>query len=140
MEGFVGAMLEGTVGLMGRALDLRMDSQRASSANIANQDTPYYKAIEVPFEEAMRASLPSSSVLPLTTTHPGHLSSLEAILSPSSGVAVLSPDPPVRLDGNNVNAEKEMARMMENQLMYNATIQLLSQKMQGLGSAIREGR
>ena len=40
-------------------------------------------------------------------------------------------------DGNGVELESEMGRMAENQIMYNATVQLLGKKFEGLKQAIR---
>ena len=43
-------------------------------------------------------------------------------------------------DGNAVELENEMGKMAENQLMFNASVQMLSKKFEGLRSAIREGK
>jgi flagellar basal-body rod protein FlgB len=43
-------------------------------------------------------------------------------------------------DGNAVEMENEMGKMSENQIMFNASVQLLTKKFEGLRTAIREGK
>jgi flagellar basal-body rod protein FlgB len=43
-------------------------------------------------------------------------------------------------DGNAVELENEMGRMAENQVLFNASVQMLNKKFEGLRSAIREGK
>jgi flagellar basal-body rod protein FlgB len=43
-------------------------------------------------------------------------------------------------DGNAVELENEMGRMAENQIMFNASVQLLVKKLEGLKTALREGK
>ena len=127
-----------TIGLLQRALDIRGERHRIISANIANQDTPGYKATEVRFKEALNVSLGAPG-LPLSNTHPAHMTSPEA--SPSSArVPSSKSSASARLDGNNVNAEQEMAKLAENTLMYDATIQMIANKFRALKNAVREGR
>ena len=45
----------------------------------------------------------------------------------------------VRLDGNNVDPQQEMARMAENQLMHELTMRLVKGKINSLANAIKEG-
>lgn len=126
-----------TIGLLAHALDLRSERHRVITANIANQDTPGYKAMELNFKDAL-SSASGSSLLPLQRTDPSHLSSAGGISASSH--AVVSPGASQRLDGNTVNGEQEMAKLAENTLFYTATTQILSGKFRGIRNAIREGR
>ena len=53
---------------------------------------------------------------------------------------ILSASPYPDFDGNTVDLDREMAKIAENQLMYNATLRMLAHKFRGLKSAIAEGR
>lgn len=126
-----------TIGLLAQALDLRSERHRVITANIANQDTPGYKSMEVNFKEALSEATGHSAV-PLTRNHPSHLSPAGGGVLPSH--AVVSPGTSQRLDGNTVHGEEEMAKLAENTLFYTATTQILNSKFRGIRNAIREGR
>ncbi|MCG3115847.1 MAG: flagellar basal body rod protein FlgB [Candidatus Manganitrophus sp.] len=133
----ISSLFSKTIGLLGQALDLRSERHRVITANIANQDTPGYKAMEVNFKEAL-GSASGSLPLSLDRTDAAHLSSGGSV-SASSHAAV-SPGASQRLDGNTVNGEQEMAKLAENTLFYTATTQILNGKFRGIRNAIREGR
>ncbi len=59
---------------------------------------------------------------------------------PAESYVTESQDKTTRLDQNNVNTEQEMVRLAENNLMFNASAQMISGKFLGVKSAIREGR
>ncbi|SRR5579884_95617 len=133
----ISGLFDKTIGLLAQALDLRSEKHRVITANIANQDTPGYKATEVNFKEALQSAFESSPLV-LSQTDPAHLSPVGS----ASGVshATISPQSSQRLDGNTVNAEKEMTKLAENTLYYTATTQIISSKFKAIENAIREGR
>jgi flagellar basal-body rod protein FlgB len=133
----IASLFNKTIGLLAQALDLRSERHRVITANIANQDTPGYKSMEVNFKEALR-SASDSSAIPLQRTNPAHLP--PAALTPPSSHAAVSSRASQRLDGNTVNGEEEMAKLAENTLFYTATTQILNTKFRGIRNAIREGR
>lgn len=126
-----------TIGLLEQALDVRSARHRTISANIANQDTPGYKATEVRFQETLRAASGTEGIA-LEATHPSHIS-IGGSLSPASPVAVLTSGGSARLDGNTVKGEQEMAKLAENNLMYDATVQIIISKFKTLKDAIKGG-
>lgn len=134
-------LFDKTIQLLEKALDLRSDRHRAITANIANQDTPGYRAAELNFKEAMQQASGASASLPPVRTDPRHLPA-----HPAGGSVVPSSPPPSlverpsRLDGNTVVTEREMAKLAENTLMYNAMAQLIAKKFATLKNVIREGR
>ncbi|MEK7286221.1 MAG: flagellar basal body rod protein FlgB [Nitrospirota bacterium] len=145
-------LFDRTTNLLHRALDLRTAKHQSTTSNIANQDTPYYKSKEMNFKKAIRDFIPPPSG-PMTTTNRAHFAlTMKLDLTQSRHIPInghprgaesyveMSQDKTTRWDQNNVNAEKEMAQMAENQLMYTASTQLISGKMTGLKYAIREGR
>lgn len=126
-----------TIGLLAQALDVRSERHRVITANIANQDTPGYQAMEVNFKEALR-SVSGAPLIRLDRTNPSHLSPSGS--APSAAHAAVSSGSAQRLDGNTVNGEQEMAKLAENTLFYEATTQILNTKFRGLRNAIKEGR
>jgi flagellar basal-body rod protein FlgB len=146
-------LFDKTTNLLHRGLDLRTAKHQATTSNIANQDTPFYKAKEMDFKKAIRDFIPPPMDIPMSTTHKAHFAlTMKLSLSAPQHIPVgghprgaesyigESQDKTTRLDQNNVNAEREMAQLAENNLMFNATTQLISGKFAGLKSAIREGR
>ena len=142
-----------TTNLLHRALDLRATKHQAITSNIANQDTPFYKAKEMNVKKAMRDFIPPPVGVPISTTNAAHFSLTMKLVqtdlrhipvggNPRGAESYVeeSEDKTTRLDQNNVNAEQQMAQMAENQLMFNAASQMISGKFTGLKNAIREGR
>jgi len=129
--------------LLEKALDIRSERHRIITANVANQDTPHYKAKELDFKQALQAAAGTSGSLPLTATHPSHLQmTIGSSSGTFGGAAGITTAPPaqhgmVRLDGNTVNAEQEMARLAENTVMYQATVQFISRQFAKLKNAMQ---
>ncbi len=145
-------LFDKTTNLLHRALDLRSAKQQYTASNIANQDTPFYKAKDMNFRKAIRDFIPIPMDQMATTNKSHFRLGMKLDLTDSQHIPINgfprsaetyveeSQDRSTRLDQNNVNAEKEMAQMAENNLMFNATTQLIAGKFSGLKSAIREGR
>lgn len=117
-----------------RALRLRAYRSEVLAGNIANADTPNYKARDFDFQAAYRGALGQSD-LPLTRTHAGHLGSSASAAAPS-WLAYRHPVQP-SIDGNTVELDAEVARYSENALRYQASLTFTSQRIRGLFSAIQ---
>ena len=118
-----------------QALYLRASRSKILSSNIANADTPNYKARDIDFASAYREA--GGGGLPLRTTRAGHQSR-----PAGSGFA---PDVKYRipmqpsLDGNTVEADVEQAQFAENTVRYRATLAFLNSRISGLRFAIKGG-
>ncbi|MCP3677285.1 MAG: flagellar basal body rod protein FlgB [Deltaproteobacteria bacterium] len=120
-----------------RSLELVSLRHNLVASNIANEETPGYKAQEVDFYQEMKKQTGEGG-LQLAVTKKSHLS---AGPSAASGAEVFTPsDSEPSLDGNSVTLEKEMTKVAENTMIYNATITLLNRKFAMLRDAIKEGR
>jgi flagellar basal-body rod protein FlgB len=128
-----------TLEVLARALEAASLRQEAIAQNLANVDTPGYKAIEVSFEDRLRAALARTDALPMRVTHPKHMagSSPDVAARP---VLVRRTGTVSRADGNNVDPEAEMAALAQNQLTYSALTRLVSEKYSLLKYTISEGR
>ena len=124
------------VELMKQVLDLRAAEHRVIQANIANEETPGFRAHELRFTDALTAAHRSPTVT-VQVTNAHHI--------PVPGTAVQSFIRPVAaddlpLDSNSVNIDLEMAKLSNNTMRYNMTAELLARKFRGLLNVIRGGQ
>lgn len=129
---------DGTYELLKKALDASYLRQQAISNNIANINTPDYKADRVVFEQELKKSMSASSVS-LKATHANHIG-LQDAQREAAPRLVKDQSPAMRNDGNNVDIDMEMANLAANQLLYNTLVQQTNQKISTLRHIITEGR
>ncbi len=120
----------GTINGLAQDLDKRVKVTEVLGSNIANVDTPGYKALE--FAEVMEDSMGG---LELKRSNIRHMQ----IGSGSEGLMIHQSQAVARPDGNNVNVDDEMMKLTKNNIRYNIGIQLISKKLSGLKEAIRSG-
>jgi flagellar basal-body rod protein FlgB len=130
----------GTLPLLERAMDLRSLKHNVTVSNIANKDTPDYKAFDLLVEEELKKTMGSGNELGLKRTRRGHFSGRTIGGGAVSVEADKSSQYAVKRDGNTVDIDKEMAKLSENNLMYNALSQIISRKFQGLKEVIQGGK
>jgi len=129
----MGFNLNTAFGIHEHALKLRAERAQVISNNIANADTPGYKARDFDFAAVLRGQ---EAGVALHTTDSKHI---------GSGVlrqADLKFRQPLQasLDGNTVEAHNEKAEFMRNSMMYSATLTFLNARISGLMNAIRGGQ
>jgi flagellar basal-body rod protein FlgB len=108
------------------ALDGLSLRQQAISRNLANIDTPGFKAQTVNFQETLGRMVDKGNVLPLTVTNGSHLTTVTDETGFSS---VLRSGGSSRADGNNVDVDAEMLDMSEAGIQYQAISQAMTQKL-----------
>lgn len=104
--------------------------------NIANVDTPGFKARKLEFDEAMAGFYGAGKNMPLTVTDGRHIQAEDATLNVSS-YARFQNNPSLRNDGNDVNLDYEMSEMSSNSVMYSMYSQITSMEFMKLKSAIQ---
>src|SRR5436190_17117325 len=102
--------------LVENMLDWAAKRQQTISANLANIDTPGYKARDISFSEHLQS-------LALDTTSPAHLDP-----AAQSAMRVYEVGAEAKENGNTVNLDQEMTELTKNGLQYIALIQFLNQK------------
>ncbi|MHB8920420.1 MAG: flagellar basal body rod protein FlgB [Halothiobacillus sp.] len=125
-------------GVHGDALAYRSQRMGILASNIANVDTPNYKARDLSFTDALRAAAGPAGQdamgqsLALKCDQPGQLSS-----GSGGGAQELyrMPDQPA-LDGNTVDLERERVRFTENAVSYQTTLSFLNSRIKGINSAL----
>lgn len=107
------------------------------SANIANADTPGYKAKDLDFSAALQqAQSGIESGFSLATSNERHISpTLSSGLT--SSVKYRNPDQPDTGDGNSVDVQRERSAFLENGLEYQASLEFLNSRISGLLKAIK---
>ncbi len=121
------------------ALVLRSRRSEILAANLANADTPGYKAKDIDFKEALssimgnRAEFKKAS-LKMTTTNQQHINTTENNFS--ADIMYRNPYQP-SLDGNTVDAGIEKTEFSKNSIYYSANLRFLTGKFQSLTKAIK---
>jgi flagellar basal-body rod protein FlgB len=134
--------LDSFLGVHANALKLHERRTELLATNLANADTPGYKARDLDFRSAMAAATgPAASAGQQMTHHtgqgvPGNLNSGE--LGASSTEAFIKYRTPLApsLDGNTVDAQLEQSAFAENAVRYQATLTLLTNQFRSLMTAI----
>jgi flagellar basal-body rod protein FlgB len=116
------------------ALKLRAERHQVLSSNIANADTPNYKARDLDFRSALKSA--ASGGLSLRTTSELHLPARNA--PPGGDLKYRVPTQPA-LDGNTVETDVEQAAFAENAIRYRASLTFLNGSIQTLRYALRGG-
>ena len=122
-----------------QALSLRHERQQVLASNIANADTPGYKARDMDFtsalERAMQTAGGGGEGLALEQTASRHLAG-QAPALPRGDLLYRVPDQP-SLDGNTVDMDRERAQFADNSVRYQAALTFIGRRIQGLKSAMQ---
>ncbi|MBC3808672.1 flagellar basal body rod protein FlgB [Undibacterium seohonense] len=117
------------------ALSVRGQRQQLLASNIANADTPNYKARDIDFGSAMSAALgKTGAARDLSKTAAAHFSQAGTVagLPPAYRKEVQG-----NIDGNTVDMDVERNAFTENALKYEASLTLINMQIKGLLSAIQ---
>lgn len=122
------------------ALSERLQRQHVINSNVANAETPGYRALGYDFEEQLQALSGSEDNIPMKATHAKHyINGMADADGNYSAEVYMRPTESIGQDGNTVDVDQEMAAMAENQLLYKATVELLNKKIGTLKYAISNG-
>jgi flagellar basal-body rod protein FlgB len=114
------------------SLDASTLKQKVIAQNIANVDTPNYKAKQVKFHQEFEKQL---------TAHKTNDKHIDFNSSNGNGISIIdSQDTSYSHNGNNVDIDREMAEMAKNQLYYQAMVQRLNGKFNSIKLVLRGGR
>ena len=118
-----------TIDALATALNFRQMRQEIISSNIANSETPGYKAKRIDFEDALARALNVDGANSLKTNSDRHFDVGGGSISDTEPEIYEDPNGEVSINGNTVDRDKEMAMMAENKVLYDAAIQLLNKKL-----------
>lgn len=117
-----------------QALNLRARRSEVLAGNIANADTPNYKARDFDFRTALTGALRKSDLL-LTQTHGAHLDASPA--APGSFRLQYRVPAQASIDGNTVEVDAEVGRYSDNALRYQAAMAFINDEISHVRIAIK---
>lgn len=129
-----------TMKALAAALNFRQMRQELLASNIANAETPGYKAKRLDFEEALARALDVDGNLSMKATDSKHFDVGNGGFNNLQPEVYDDPNGVVSEDGNTVDRDAELANMAENKIMYDAAVQLLNKKLGLLKYAISSDR
>ncbi|MFQ5671644.1 MAG: flagellar basal body rod protein FlgB [Nitrospinales bacterium] len=123
--------------LLKKNLDFQSERNLLIAGNTSNINTPGYKAQDLDFQSQLDEVLDSGNQLKIETTNVKHFGPSKDALKNLEPTVIEEPDA-ARSNGNNVNLDKEMLKLAENQINYTATVQLMSKRGSTIRAAITE--
>jgi len=131
--------LDKDFGFYQTAINLRQQRQEVLASNIANADTPNYKARDFNFDKALSNAMGQSMRLPdthLTLTSPRHIPG-GAVTPDPAKLLYRTPAQP-SLDGNTVDMNVERVQFADNTMHYQADLDLVSQRIKTMLLALQQ--
>ncbi len=116
-----------------RQLTVAATQQAVAAGNLANVNTPGYRAREVRFDDILDRGLAQTTQA--AATHPAHIRPAEPTVAVREAGHLEA-----RRDGNNVELDKEMLNMIEATGKFGKAQAILAAKFRLVRYAIREGR
>lgn len=130
--------IDTSFGIFPRALNLHEQRAEILANNLANQDTPGFKARDLNFRDALQAiKTQVKTPKDLVQTKGSHM---ENSMTFALDFVKYRESSQPSLDGNTVDGQIEQAEYSENALRYLASLRFLSDRINGLMTAIRGGR
>lgn len=125
---------QNALGIREQALSLRVDRASMLSSNLANLNTPNYKARDMDFHAELNKRMSGSDAMTMKSTRAGHMS----LAGSDAGFDKLyrSPHQP-SIDGNTVEEHVEHAEFMKNSMEFQVSFTLLNSSFKGLSKALR---
>ncbi|MES2534882.1 MAG: flagellar basal body rod protein FlgB [Pseudomonadota bacterium] len=130
--------LDDTLRFHQTALSVRAERQQLLASNIANADTPNYKARDLDFNKALAGALGAAAVAPvgLARTSAAHLGR-NGSQAATQASPLYRPEQQGSVDGNTVDMDIERNQFAENALRYEAGLTLVGAQVKGLLTAIQ---
>lgn len=135
--------LDALLGFHQNALRIRGQRQELLAANIANADTPKYKAKDIDFADAMQNAMSLQNAnskignnLQAVVTQPGHINPLTSGQN-VSGKTLFRPIVQGSVDGNTVDMDVERNQFVDNAIRYEASLTIINNQIKGMLSAIQ---
>ena len=125
------------MGVLRSAANLRAYRQELLASNIANADTPNYKARDIDFQRALAAAQSGrAGAGTLTTTSPRHLQAVDGGGAYAAAIRYRT-EYQASVDGNTVNLDIERSAFAENAVQLEASLTFIRQQLTQLQTAIQ---
>lgn len=123
-------------GIHQQSMLLRSKRAEILASNLANADTPNFKARDFNFKQTLKDSMQGQTSSQMKRTNPKHISSNMQTSGINMELLYRAPMQP-SVDGNTVDAQTEKAEFTTNAVQYQASLQFLSGKIKSIMTAIR---
>ncbi len=127
--------LDAYLGVHQDALKVYGQRTEVLATNLANADTPNFRARDVDFKSALAAAGSPAGSLPMTATNAAHVTTNSADPAGAANLKYRVPLAP-SLDGNTVDVQMEQAQFAQNAVHFQATLTFLNARFRGLMTAI----
>ncbi len=134
MTNFVDKLFDRTVPGITHSLDLYLKRNEAITSNIANAETPMYRAVDVDFAGELERAFDPSSSSALKKTHSKHMD----LSGEGTSKFVEDYSGATRADGNNVDIDIQMGKLALNSGKYQTGTSLVRKKLQMMRMALRQ--
>ena len=135
---FSNRLIGKTITVLSKALDFRTARHNVIAGNLANMDTPGYTPKEATFDSELQRAV-GSRQLRLKTSNRKHFppTMSDALTGKTFEIKPLEEN---GMGRKKLNLDTEMAKMAQNNLLYEATSRLLAKKFEALKTVIDAGR
>jgi flagellar basal-body rod protein FlgB len=127
----MGISFDKVLGVYENALNVRVKRAEVIANNLANADTPGFKARDIDFRAILKSA--TSNDLSMTETSPEHMSGAK---SQSEQLLYRNPTQP-SIDGNTVDTQREISEYTKNMMDFQANFRFLNSRFKGLITAIK---
>jgi len=134
-EGHMAISFDKALGIHEKALNFRAQRAEVLANNIANADTPHYKARDLEFSSVLASQTNKNGTFNLNRTSARHIEG-EGVSFSAESLQYRTPHHP-SIDGNTVDAQVEQAAYTKNAVDFQASFTFLNSKFKGLMSAIK---
>jgi len=141
MSKIVGGLFNSADRLQVATLNHRLERNHVISGNIANAETPGFRALGYDFEKQLQSIADTNSPIGVKISSPKHLKNAFTQADGSIRPDIfIRPTESIGEDGNTVDIDQEMAQMAENQILFRAAVETLNRKLGTIRYAINGGR
>jgi flagellar basal-body rod protein FlgB len=141
MSNVIGGIFNFSDKIQMESLSQRSRRNEVITGNIANAETPGYRAFGYDFEKQLQDLSASKETVGVKTTDPRHLknnfTSADGNIKPD---VYVRPSESVDEDGNTVDMDAEMSQLAQNQILFRTAVETLNRKIGTLKYAINGGR
>ncbi|MGE4291801.1 MAG: flagellar basal body rod protein FlgB [Desulfovibrio sp.] len=132
------ALFASHIDLTAKVLDLRLERQNLVAGNLANVDTPGYRARSIEFENELQSALALDQRGKVTRTNAKHMPTVFSV-DGFEGKGIMEFEPRQVFGEDRVDLDKEMAVMGKNAMLYNALTEVITKNFAGIQRVIQEG-
>ena len=126
------ALFGKTIEILSEVLDFQSERHKVITSNIANMDTPNYRPKDIVFKEELESIINNKDRIKMTGSR-GRSMSEQSNPAGRADFEVID-------SGERVNLDSEMAKLTENNLMHNLTVELLVRKFRVLNTVLSEAK